>query len=115
MSGNAVNFPFNTPPARTPQAGINTVISQAGTAVIVIPKGATGGYIINPYFATDQGLAVSEPLYVNQMTSPSLQGYGTTIALGLGQSFTLTLANSTSPVMANATSAGHRFTAVWWF
>jgi hypothetical protein len=98
----------------TPVVGSNTQTSATpGTAVIAIQPNQAGGYIVNPSSATDQGLATSEVLYVNQVSNAVLQANGTTIALQPGQSYSI-IPNTTTPVTVSSASANHKFTAVMW-
>ena len=97
-----------------PVAGLVTQTSPTpGTPVTVISPNQTGGYIVNPFAAGDQGLSTSEPLFVNQVGNATLTANGTTIALQPGQSYTI-IPNTTTPVTVSAPSANHQFTAVMW-
>jgi D-lyxose ketol-isomerase len=87
--------------------------STAGLAVNAIAANQSGGYIVNPLLATDQGLATAEVLYVNQVTDADVQANGTTVALEPGQSYTV-IPNTTTPVSVASQSASHKFTAVMW-
>jgi hypothetical protein len=103
-------------PTVSPQAGFNVMIVTGGTAVVAIPANAQGGYIINPYAAADQNVSPAEPLYVDPVASPGSTpgtGNGTTRALGPGEQFNV-IPYSTTPIMANAATAGHKFVCVWW-
>lgn len=102
------------PPAITPLIGLVTVISVGGTAEIVIPAGAYGGYIWNPLTSTDQGLVSPEYLYIDPITSAGLNGFGSTVALTPGQMFNIPIVKSTLPITVNAATSGHKFTAVYW-
>lgn len=97
-----------------PQAGATSVIAAGGTAVIAanaVPQGINGGYITNPLSPTDQGLAASEPLYVNPVGAATLQGNGTTFALQPGQTWFM-IPGQTTATSVNAVSSGHKFTCV---
>lgn len=96
-----------------PQAGLTAVVSVGGTAVDVVPVGPTGGFILNPYTAEDQGLSVAEDLYIDPVAAPGLDGNGTTTALGPGQVWQI-IPGQTTITRANATSSGHKFTVVWY-
>lgn len=98
----------------TPVAGLATVTSSTpGSPVIAIDVNQAGGYIVNPFDASDQGLATAESLYVNQVGNATLQANGTTIALQPGQSYTI-IPFTTTPVTVVSASANHSFTAVMW-
>ena len=97
----------------TPVAGVNTVITTGGVAVEVAPANINGGYIVNPYSNTDQGITTAEVLYVSAVSDPTLQGNGVTIALQPGQSYQM-IPGQTTMTKANANSNGHKFTAVYW-
>ena len=102
----------------TPTIGTHVVIATGGTPVQVFPAGINGGYIVNPYVAADQGIATAEVLYVDPVSatpgSTPGSGNGTASALVPGQSWVVPVYGSTLPVFANATTSGHRFTAVYW-
>jgi hypothetical protein len=98
----------------TPLAGL--VAQTAGTPglpVNVIAPNQTGGYIVNPLLAVDQGLATAEVLFVNQVSPCDVHANGTTIALQPGQSYTV-IPNTTTTVSVASLSANHQFTAVQW-
>lgn len=98
----------------TPVVGLVTQTSATpGTAVNVISPNQSGGYIVNPLLAADQGLATAEALYVNQVTVATTSANGTTIALQPGQSYTI-IPGTTTPVTVASASANHKFTAVMW-
>jgi hypothetical protein len=98
----------------TPVVGLSTSTSATpGTAVIAIAVNQSGGYIVNPMLATDQGLSAAEVLYVNQCQNAQTAAYGTTLALQPGQAYTV-IPNTTTPVTVASASANHRFTAVQW-
>jgi hypothetical protein len=98
----------------TPVAGLVSQTSATpGVAINAIAANQTGGYIVNPVAAVDQGLASAEVLYVNQVGAATLNANGTTIALQPGQSYTV-IPSTTTPVSVASTSANHKFTAVQW-
>jgi hypothetical protein len=100
----------------TPQPPSTSTVATGGTpviAVLAVPVGINGGYVVNPLTAADQGLGAVEPLYVNIVTNATTSGNGTTIALQAGQSFTL-VPGQTTAVSVNAATSGHKFTTVWW-
>jgi hypothetical protein len=98
----------------TPVAGPNTQTSSTpGVPVVAISPNMTGGYVVNPLLAVDQGLATAEVLYVNQVGNSTVVANGTTIALQPGQSYTV-IPSTTTPVSVASQSANHKFTAVQW-
>ena len=100
--------------AYTPVAGPATVTGASpGVAVTAISPNMSGGFIVNPLTAADQGIVTAEPLYVNQVTVATLNANGTTIALQPGQSYTV-IPGTTTPVTCASASANHKFTAVQW-
>lgn len=96
----------------TPVPGTTSVVATGGDAVVAVPAGPNGGYIVNPYLAADQNLASAEWLYVDPVTNAILGSHGTTSGLAPGTPFNL-IAGSTLPTTVNAPSSGHRFTVVW--
>lgn len=97
-----------------PVAGLATQTpSTAGLPINAIAANMSGGYIVNPLTAADQGIASSEVLYVNQVGPCDTQANGTTIALQPGQSYTVIPA-TTTPVSVASISPNHKFTAVMW-
>lgn len=98
----------------TPISGPATQTSGTpGVAITAIAPNQSGGYIVNPLLAADQGLGTAEVLYVNQVGSAVLQANGTTVALQPGQSYTV-VPQTTTPVTVASASANHNFTAVQW-
>ena len=97
----------------TPQAGLNSIITADGVAVIAVGPGPNGGIITNPYTNTDQGLADAEVLYVSPVSAPGLSANGTAFALYPGQSWTL-IPGQTTPTYVNAATNGHKFSVVWY-
>jgi hypothetical protein len=97
----------------TPVAGLTSVITTGGDAVIAVPPGPNGGYITNPPDATDQGISEVEMLYIDPVEEPGLAAFGTTSGLAPGQSYAL-IPGSTNPVYVNAATNGHRFTVIWY-
>ena len=98
----------------TPVQGPNTQTSAtAGIPTNAISPNMSGGYIVNPMLAADQGLTVAEVLYVNQVQPASVVANGTTIALQPGQSYTV-IPNTTTAVSVASASANHKFTSVQW-
>jgi hypothetical protein len=98
----------------TPAQGPATVTSDTpGTAVVAINANMSGGYIVNPLDAVDQGVDPAEPLYIDQVKGATLQANDTTLALQPGQSYAV-IPNTTTPVSVAAASPSHKFTAVQW-
>ncbi len=90
--------------------GGNYVIVAAGISQVAIPAYAAGAVIINPLSAADQGLAVAEPLYVNQ-TGPAVIGSSTTKVLYPGESC-VPSEPSSIPVYVTSATRGHKFTSL---
>ena len=98
----------------TPIAGlVNQTPNSPGIPVNAIAPNQTGGYIVNPLLAADQGTAAAVVLFVNQVGPADVQANGTTIALQPGQSYTV-IPSTTTPVSVASLSANHKFTAVQW-
>lgn len=98
----------------TPVSGPNTQTGASpGVPVNAIDPNQSGGYIVNPLLAADQGIAVAEVLYVSQVGPSDVNANGVTIALQPGQSFTV-IPNTSTPVSVASLSANHKFTAVQW-
>ena len=94
-----------------PTPGLVSVVTVGGTPVTVANGGQNGGIITNPLLATDQGIASTEPLYINPVTAAGLAGNGTTFALQPGQSWEF-IAGQTTPTSVNAVTSGHKFSVV---
>jgi|SRR6516225_1412712 hypothetical protein len=98
----------------TPVAGLATQTSATpGLPVTAISANQSGGYIVNPLLAADQGIGTAEVLFVNQVGSAITNANGTTIALQPGQSYTV-IPSTTTPVSVASLTANHKFTAVMW-
>jgi hypothetical protein len=69
-----------------------------------------GGFIANPSSPTDQGLAETEPLYVDMVTDATLGPSATTVTLEPGDGISVPT-DQTTNVTVNAASSGHRFSA----
>lgn len=99
----------------TPTAGLASIVAAAGVAVEVVGSAPNGGFITNPVSAGDEGLANTEPLYVdptgNTATLDALEGNGTTFALAPGQTWSI-IPGQTTSTWVNATSTGHKFSVV---
>lgn len=102
------------PPSVTPLLGLVTSVAVGGAAVMVIPPGAYGGYIWNPLSTADQNVSPAEPLYVDPIQGPQLQGFGSTITLQPGETYFVQIVKSLNGVFVNAATSGHRFTCVYW-
>lgn len=98
----------------TPRAGTNSAVVSADTPVEAVPVNPNGGFITNPYTATEQGIGAAESLYVDPTgADPTLEGNGTTFALLPGQSWTI-IPGQTTPTKVNAASSGHKFSVTYW-
>lgn len=102
----------------TPSAGTTSQIVVGGQAVVAIIGPVSGGYIVNPESAADQGISAVEQLFVDPVASPtsaSGSGNGTASSLDAGQPWTLPCAIPDGvTVRVNAATAGHKFTVVVW-
>jgi hypothetical protein len=87
--------------------------ASPGIPINAIAPNQSGGYIVNPLTAVDQGVAAAEPLYISQVGPADVQANGVTIALEPGQSYTV-IPNTTTPVSVASNSPNHKFTAVQW-
>lgn len=100
--------------ATTPVQGLVTQTSATpGLPSNAISANQSGGYIVNPLLAADQGLSTAEALFVNQVGPCDVNANGTTIALQPGQSYTV-IPQTTTAVSVASLSANHKFTAVMW-
>lgn len=98
----------------TPVQGPNvSTPGSPGIPVDAIAANQSGGYVVNPLTAADQGLSTAEVLYVDQVSPADTQANGTTIALQPGQSYTV-IPNTTTPVSVASLTPNHKFTAVQW-
>lgn len=97
----------------TPLPGLVTVVTTGGTAVVAIPANPNGGFITNPYSASDQGLGGAEVLYINIIDGATLAGNTNTFALQPGQSWSV-VPGQTTVTSVNAPTSGHKFSAVYW-
>lgn len=97
----------------TPQAGAFSAVITGGSAVAAIPANPNGGFITNPFSATDQGLVTAEVLYVDAVNPAGMAGNGTTFALQPGQTWEV-IPGQTTVTSVNAASSGHKFSAVYW-
>lgn len=96
----------------TPSAGAATAIGTGGTAVTAVTGPVNGCTIANGLTATDEGVTI-EPIYVNPVTTATVQGNTTTYAIQPGQSFNC-IPGQTTNVSINAATTGHKFTVVAW-
>ena len=98
----------------TPVAGLASVVSTGGTAVVAVGANPNGGIITNPATSTDQGgISIAEPLYVNPVGTAALLGNGTTFRIEPGGSWTI-IAGQTTQTTVNAASNGHKFSVISW-
>lgn len=97
----------------TPVAGLVTTLTTGGQSEIVVPPGPNGGFIVNPYTGTDQGLADPENLYVSPVDDATLEGNGVTFCLYPGQTWQL-IPGQQTPTKVNAASSGHKFSAIYY-
>lgn len=88
-----------------------TIVPVAGQPVIAAYGPLVGGFIQNPFHAKDQGLAASEPLYIDLTGPAATQETSTTEAVQPGATFTIP-SGLTGNVSVNAKTAGHSFSGV---
>lgn len=105
MSNGVNPYPIQIFPAASYSIGIG------GSPVAVIPAGMTGGLIVNPAAAYDQGIAFAEDLYVDVVNPAIVGDNATCVALVPGQSYWLPTP-ITNPVTVNAATAGHSFSVI---
>ncbi len=100
-------------PPVTPIAGAASEVITGGLPVVAVLGGPNGGYIVNPLTVADQGIGGSdpEPLFVNPVTSATLNANDTTFRLEPGQSWEL-IPGQVTPTSVNASSNGHKFSVV---
>ena len=93
----------------TPRACVTTTVVTGGTAVTIITGPLTGGYLVNPATAADQGIGSAENLYVDPINPATTTGNQTNSTLSPGQGYNFVpMQNST--VTVNAATSGHKFT-----
>jgi D-lyxose ketol-isomerase len=98
----------------TPVQGLAVITSPTpGQPVDAIAANQSGGYVVNPLDAIDQGVDPPEPLYVSQVGPATTTANGTTLALQPGQSFVI-VPGATTPVSVASKAPSHKFTAVQW-
>ena len=87
-------------------------VARSGVSVLVADTtmGSSGGYIVNPSLAADQGIPYAESLWVNLLGPAVIGPQNGTIELVPGQAF-LTPPNCN--VWVNAATTGHSFTAIF--
>jgi hypothetical protein len=94
------------------QPGLSLSVNYGGTAVQVATPdmGGTGGLIVNPLTAKDQGIPTAESIYVSMIGLPGTdEGSPTgTTEIVPGRAF---LVPPNVNVWLNAVSSGHKFTA----
>lgn len=73
-----------------------------------------GGFITNPYLASDQGVPSPEPLYYSTVGPAGLVDNGATFELVPGQTVVFP-GGLTQNVTVNATTSGHKFSAVVYY
>ena len=100
-----------------PAPALATEIVSGGVAVEVCAGPITGGYVMNPVSAAAQGLGSTENLYVDPINAPGstdAAANGTTTLLAPGDVYQIPALAAGQQLRANATSSGHKFTAVRW-
>jgi len=90
----------------SPQAGINTTTTTAGSPVLVFPANINGGYITNPATA-------SSTLFIDPTGAAPLQvAQGTTFGIVPGQTW-YAIPGQTTTTSLVSTDANHEFTAIY--
>ncbi len=96
-----------------PVAGLTSTIVTGGQAVVAVPAGAQGGFIVNPANPVDQGLANSEPIFIDPTGADAvLEANGTCFRIDPGQSWEI-IPGQTTTTSVNAASGGHKFSVVY--
>jgi hypothetical protein len=99
-------------PVQVYPANLSKVIN-GGQPVTAIFGGIAGGLITNPANAADQGIANVEVLFYDLVNPAGSSESVTTVPLQPGQSVVLP-AGLASNVSVNASTTGHRFSAIVW-
>lgn len=90
---------------------ISNATAAANSAEVVARGPMQGGFIVNPLYAADQGLAFAEPLYVDMVTEAGGVANTTTSAIYPGGSFFF-IPGFAGQISVRAASANHRFSGV---
>lgn len=90
---------------------VKTVVDVGGQPITCMYGPLSGGLIVNPYSAGNQGIGVAETLYVCLNGDAGLAENVTTFAIQPGGLFKVPAGNTTN-VSINAASTGHRFSAI---
>lgn len=88
-------------------------ITTGGIPVVSIIAGSLGGIIANPLTAADQGINVSENLYLDLTGPATTYESATTFILPPGKSYSIP-DNLTKPVWVNAKTDGHLFNSIFY-
>jgi hypothetical protein len=99
----------------TASAGTNSIVTTGQTAVVAVTGPCTSGFILNPYNAAAQGIAVAETLYVDPVASPGYtdaSANGTCSPLVAGQAYSFGPMAAGQEIRVNAATSGHKFTVV---
>jgi len=104
--------------AVTPVPCLTSQVATGGTAVNAVGPNPNGGFLQNPFSATDQGLGAAEDMIVNPVgnaAAPNVAGgvNGTNFRISPGQLWNI-IAGQTTPTSVNAASNGHKFSGVSW-
>jgi hypothetical protein len=100
-----------------PRAGLANTIAIGGNAIVVAIGPCNGGYVTNPLNAAAQGIVTAEDINVDMTAAPPAgdsYGYGTTVAIPAGQTFTIPMLAPGVQVWVNAVTSGHRLSVVVW-
>jgi hypothetical protein len=93
------------------RAPVVHAVATGGQSVIAMYGPLYGGFITNPYDATSQGIKLVEPLFISIVGAAASSETATTFAINPGDTFPIPM-GLTGNVWVNATSSGHRFSAL---
>lgn len=96
----------------TPTPLLTSQVQVGSTPVTIAPGGINGGIVQNPYDAADQGIANTEPIYIDPTGAPAtVVGNGTSFRLEAGQWWQMIPGQTTTTSM-NAATNGHKVAGV---
>jgi hypothetical protein len=100
-----------------PRAANATVVTTGGMPIVAIVGPVNGGYLTNPLNAAAQGIVTAEDINIDMVGPPlagDAYGYGTTVTIPAGNTFTVPAVGPGVQVWVNAVTSGHRLTVVVW-